>query len=110
MAQYRKKPVVVEAMKWNGLHASGCMGDPDKFEKQVIADAEHMEEISDFMAHGDQVLAWRGDKIEIDTLEGTMTADPGDWIIKEPFATKDRQFYPCKPDIFEATYEPVEAG
>lgn len=39
--------------------------------------------------------------IEIDTLEGTMRAHPGDWIIK---GVKG-EFYPCKPDIFEATYE-----
>ncbi len=38
------------------------------------------------------------------TLEGTMRADPGDWIIT---GVKGEQ-YPCKPDIFEATYEPAE--
>jgi hypothetical protein len=36
-----------------------------------------------------------------------MHARFGDWIIKEPFPTRDRQFYPCKPDIFDATYEKV---
>jgi hypothetical protein len=39
----------------------------------------------------------------IHTLEGTMTAEPGDWIIR---GVKG-EFYPCKPDIFAATYEPV---
>ena len=43
-------------------------------------------------------------EIEIETLEGTMKADPGDWIIT---GIKGEQ-YPCKPDIFEATYERVE--
>ncbi|MFD3523877.1 hypothetical protein [Streptomyces sp. NPDC058653] len=43
--------------------------------------------------------------IEIDTLEGTMRAEPGDWIIKGVAG----EFYPCKPDIFAATYEAVEA-
>jgi hypothetical protein len=42
--------------------------------------------------------------IDIPTLEGTMTASVGDWIIK---GVKG-EFYPCKPDIFEATYEAVE--
>ncbi len=45
--------------------------------------------------------------IEIRTKEGLMRADFGDWIIQEPFPTEDRQFYPCKPEIFEATYSIV---
>ena len=40
----------------------------------------------------------------IETLEGTMWAQPGDWIIKGV----QGEFYPCKPDIFEATYEIVK--
>lgn len=42
--------------------------------------------------------------VDIVTLEGTMRADPGDWIIT---GVKGER-YPCKPDIFEATYEPAE--
>lgn len=45
-------------------------------------------------------------KTDIHTLEGTMTAEPGDWIIT---GVQGEQ-YPCKPDIFEATYERVEEG
>lgn len=41
--------------------------------------------------------------ITIDTLEGKMTASPGDWII----TGVNGEQYPCKPDIFEKTYEPV---
>ena len=41
--------------------------------------------------------------IAIETLEGTMNAQPGDWIIRGV----QGEFYPCKPDIFEATYEPA---
>jgi hypothetical protein len=41
--------------------------------------------------------------VEISTLEGRMRADPGDWIIT---GIKGER-YPCKPDIFAATYEPV---
>ena len=44
--------------------------------------------------------------IVIETLEGDMRADYGDWIIKGVSG----EFYPCKPDIFAATYEPVEGG
>ena len=47
-----------------------------------------------------QTASW----LEIETLEGTMRADPGDWIVT---GIKGEQ-YPVKPDIFEATYEPVE--
>lgn len=43
-------------------------------------------------------------EVKIETLEGVMTANPGDWIIT---GVKGER-YPCKPDIFEATYEPIE--
>ena len=48
--------------------------------------------------------AVNGDRIEISTLEGTMVADVGDWIIK---GVKN-EFYPCKDDIFKLTYETEE--
>lgn len=55
--------------------------------------------------------AWDEDNkpcIRIPTNEGEMTCKLGDWLIKEPFPTNDRKLYPCKPDIFEQTYEPAE--
>lgn len=87
MSRYRKKPVVVEAVQFTG---------------------RNFFEIAAFLGHGPEVL----DNLElkstdypvIDTLEGAMTARPGDWIIK---GVKG-EFYPCKPDIFAATYEPAE--
>lgn len=72
---YRKKPVVIEA--W-----------------QVTPG--NMERVARWC--GGQVYAGR---IYIDTKEGTMQAAPGHWVIR---GVKD-EFYPCKPDIFEATYE-----
>lgn len=45
--------------------------------------------------------------IGIMTNEGMMVANINDWIIKEPFETENIKFYPCKPDIFEKTYEIV---
>jgi hypothetical protein len=82
MALYRKKPVVVEAVRWDG---GNC------------------DEVFAFlgMPHPDDELDHS--QIHIPTLEGTMTASPGDWLIR---GVKG-EFYPCKPDIFAATYELV---
>jgi len=53
------------------------------------------------------VEAYQTDKeMSIETLEGEMKAFPGDWIIKGV----NGELYPCKPDIFEKTYEPVDEG
>ncbi len=87
MAKFRKKPVVIEAMQL------------------------------DFHSR-DKVMEWCGATywtqtpmraitgLTIKTLEGDMHAGYGDWIIR---GVKG-EFYPCKPDIFEATYEPAEEG
>jgi len=81
MKQYRKKPVVIEAIQYDG----------DNW--------DDIEVWTDFRAK-----YWRSSNVmAIETLEGTMTANVGDWIIK---GVKG-EFYPCKNDIFEATYEPA---
>lgn len=89
MARYRKKPVVIEAVQyaWN---------EPDTFMEEV------QDDIADFVGENVSII---GSDIVIETLEGSMTASPGDWIIKGVAG----EFYPCKPDIFEATYERVDA-
>ena len=84
MPLFRKKPVVIEAMQLK-YEAGG-----------VIA-------IIDWVAENNTIIRFdpaRG--LSIDTLEGVMHAEMGDWIIK---GVKG-EFYPCKPDIFDATYEP----
>ena len=43
-------------------------------------------------------------RVQIETLEGTMTGNPGDWLI----TGVNKEQYPCKDDIFQRTYEPVE--
>ena len=78
--KFRKKPVVIEAVHWEG---------------------NNLSEIQQFYK-SENILV--GDQIRIVTLEGTMVADKGDWIVK---GVKG-EFYPCKPDIFEATYEQVD--
>ena len=84
MPQYRKKPVVIEAIQWTG---------------------DNYSEVYEFLEWEDE--GEMGEWFNIETKEGTMTAFIGDWIIKEPFPTGDRDFYPCKPDVFEKTYEKI---
>lgn len=83
MSKYRKKPVVIDAVQWNG---------------------DNWLEIDNFIgAYPHETFPAMG-LVKIETLEGIMTANLGDYIIK---GVKG-EFYPCKPDIFEATYDRVE--
>lgn len=86
--RFRKKSVVVEALQWGGF------GDPFTFAEVVPLEARFFAPCNgcrgQFEGHG-----W------LNTLEGGHRVCPGDWIIK---GVKG-EFYPCKPDIFEATYE-----
>lgn len=85
MAQYRKKPVVIEAIQLEDLEVSTLMS------------------IQHLVGLGKDVFEVKEDGLLIKTLEGNMKASIGDWIIKGV----QGEFYPCKPDIFEATYEKV---
>ena len=76
----RKKPVEVEAIQWNG---------------------HNNQDIEDFAQTA--ITVYGEGSLSIETLEGTMRALPGDWIIKGV----NGEFYPCKPDIFDKTYEVV---
>ena len=78
--QYKKKPVVVSAVKWDG---------------------SNLKEVMDFM-NGKGMM--KCGNIVIPTLEGTMAADIGSYIIK---GVKG-EYYPCRGDIFEDTYEEIE--
>lgn len=79
--RFRKRPVVIEAMLFT--------------EDNAVA-------VQEFIGHHGSAMNGPS-VVEIRTLEGTMYATPGDWIIKGVAG----EFYPCKPDIFEATYEPA---
>ena len=79
--KFRKKPVVIEAVRYNGKNGDEIL----KFMFPDIPDAKSFNET-------------------IKTLEGTMKVTDGDYIIR---GIKG-EFYPCKPDIFEATYEKVD--
>jgi hypothetical protein len=84
--QYRKKPVVIEAVQWLNRKIV-CPPGPLWF-----AEAEERG-----------VIQLAGDVLYIKTLEGEMRADIGDWIIRGV----NLELYPCKPDIFAKTYEAV---
>lgn len=86
MGKFRKKPVVIEAIRLPERNQPG----------QKVAD------LFDFMGNAEWSLGHDG--MVIKTLEGDMLASPGDWIIKGVAG----ELYPCKPGIFEATYEPAE--
>ncbi|MGC4918670.1 hypothetical protein ACLQ2B_38095 [Streptomyces albogriseolus] len=95
MPKYRKRPVEIDAIQWTGNNIDAVMGFMHPQQPVHVNSLSHMR-----FTNAD-------DLIGIETLEGLMVADKGDWIIREPFPTDDRKFYPCKPDIFAATYEPV---
>ncbi len=90
MARYRKKPVEIEAAQFDGTKESA---------NQILAWIGSNEENAR-RAHNAKPEAG----LVIVTLEGDMRAKPGDWIIRGV----QGEFYPCKPDIFDATYEAVE--
>ena len=85
--KFRKKPVVVEAVQFYPTmpiyQISNLFGGLDS---------------------EDRTFEKKGDVLVIQTLEGDMVCNAGDWIIKGVAG----EFYPCKPDIFEETYERVE--
>lgn len=78
--KYRKKPVIIEAVQWNGRNEI---------------------DISNFIGGN---LEMGDESLFIQTLEGKMETSVGDYIIKGVHG----EFYPCKPDIFEETYESVQ--
>lgn len=102
MSTYRKRPVEVEATQWfrNGDHPDDGPADS---EGEVVRYFRRPEpEYGGKLVHDKCSRTWH-DHGWIDTLEGGHTVCPGDWIIR---GVRDER-YPCKPDIFDATYEPV---
>ena len=77
--KFQKKPVIIEAVQFTG---------------------DNVDFIKEFTNYNSSIC---NDELNIHTLEGNMIARVGDWIIK---GVKG-EFYPCKPDIFENTYEEV---
>lgn len=91
--KFRKRPVVIEAVQYNGLNHA-------EIEKFVGKKIEvNLESETAYEAGVAPPIF----SLNIHTLEGVMKAQGGDWIIKGV----NGEFYPCKPDIFEKTYEAV---
>lgn len=90
MSKYRKKPVIIEAFRWTA----------------DIGQVEDPEWIIDAIKNGTVYFLNVGTALVtmyIITLEGTMIAKPGDWIIQGIHG----ELYPCKHDIFKQTYEAI---
>ena len=85
--KYRKKPIVIEAMQVQVGRAAIITAWMGRNESGKNRHAK-----------------WDGHSFHIKTLEGVMKANNGDWIIKGI----NGEFYPCKPDIFEKTYEAIK--
>jgi len=80
--KFRKRPVVIEAIQWTGANVDEVLG---------------------FILAKGMARRSGQNSLIIETLEGSMLASRGDWIIKGV----NGEFYPCKPDIFDKTYDSV---
>jgi len=89
--KFRKKPVIVDAIQFTGDNVL----DVANFCQELLPEDPAMRSLFYFQD---------ANRFVINTLEGDMEVMPGAWVIK---GIKG-EFYPCKPDIFEQTYEPVE--
>lgn len=121
MARYRKKPIVIEAVRWRGAENLGITAEPSDTPVEVTIENMHSikwEALPDWLPPVSRVVTdekwpvtvpdgeiWRdGNDLWIGTLEGPHIAKLGDWIIR---GVKG-EMYPCKADIFAATYEAAE--
>lgn len=94
--KYRKRPVVIEAIQWTGENLReviGFTGKHPRWSEWFTSWEQYEQRVRD-----------DGGIFKILTLEGTLRASPGDWIIRGVRG----EHYPCKPDIFAATYEEVK--
>ena len=105
--QFRKKPVVIEAFQWDGT--AQCLQQlavwatrADLASKQArgipVVEGEHQSLPIDAVSKGGGLF-----ELEIKTLNGVITCNVGEWVI----CGVQGEFYPCDPEIFLQTYEPV---
>ncbi|ESH97825.1 gp9 [Salmonella enterica subsp. enterica serovar Agona str. 632182-2] len=94
--QFTKKPVTISAIQWTGENLPAVIEFTGKHPRW----GGWFADMDEYVAH----VRGDGNRFKIYTLEGVMDALPGDWIIRGV----QGEHYPCKPDIFAATYEPAE--
>ena len=96
--KFRKKPVIIDAIQFTGKESLDEVIEFINLEKICgKREANIIKSIIDYYFEKDKAIV-------IPTLEGNMIASIGDWIIRGV----QGEYYPCKPDIFKATYEAVE--
>lgn len=102
---YRKKPVVVEAMRFTDAQSAVDIIDWSYVVEDKEGDEYWLSAITYHCNTEDGTCSGtpEGHVLKIRTLEGDMIAAPGDYVIRGV----QGEFYPCKPDIFEATYDAV---
>lgn len=95
MPKFRKKPVVINAVQWNGKNFDEVMNFMEEFHGSKL-NYENAEE-----------AALKSGKLTITTMHAGQTVEvvAGDWIVPDG---KPNTFYPIKPEVFEKTYEAVE--
>lgn len=110
MSKYRKKPVVVEARQWDGTSQTSLDIRNWVEPAAAVVDTDQIQHLWDYdigmyvLPSGKTVAApFETRCLIILTLEGEMIAAPSWWIIKGV----QGEFYPCDPNVFEATYEAV---
>ena len=91
--KYCRKPIVVEAIQWTGNNTDEVL----EFGRGKIKHRQYK-----YSPNGKDILY--GEELYVETLEGELRANKGDYIIKGVRG----EFYPCKPDIFEKIYEELE--
>jgi hypothetical protein len=90
--KFKKKPVIVDAVQFTEENKDQVFNWATSIQGNVWPA---------FDSNNEPIL-------KIPTKEGEMVCAIGDWLIQEPFPTDWRKLYPCKPDIFALTYEPIK--
>ena len=108
MAKYRKKPVVVEAVRWNTPDEDGNVLLARECTDHPMVRPTSYREVSEQLGTSGcskEYPYWGWEVLGmIDTLEGKHVVSPGDYVIQ----VAKGELYPCKPDIFHMTYELVK--
>jgi len=90
MKKFRRTPIVVEAIQYHGLER-------DKVLRKI-------REASEWETWQGEDGGWR---LEVPTVEGFVTAEPGDWITSQMFSSSELRFYPYKPETFGHIFEHI---